>query len=63
MKEKTRKPSLLLLKNFIREYIKEPDVNIRIGWRQFRKNMMIFYRKRKESSTGRMNMWGMILNA
>ena len=22
-----------------------------------------FYRKRKESSTGRMNMWGMILNA
>ena len=48
MKEKTGKRSLLLLRNFIREFIKRLDVNIRIGWRQFGKNMMIFYRKRRE---------------
>ena len=45
---KDGKRSLLLLRNFIREFIKRLDVNIRIGWRQFGKNMMIFYRKRRE---------------
>lgn len=47
MKEKTGKRSLLLLRNFIREFIKRLDVNIRIGWRQFGKNMMIFTGKER----------------
>ena len=45
---KDRETEFIALRNFIREFIKRLDVNIRIGWRQFGKNMMIFYRKRRE---------------
>ena len=43
---KDRETEFIAFKKFYQRIYK--DVNIRIGWRQFGKNMMIFYRKRRE---------------